>query len=312
MKNDWREMNEKNDKEPSFNNKGLEDAQKEEDKDVAEEKISSTTKHSIYIVGGEKGGVGKSFFARCMIDYFTSKKWNDQYVLVEADSTINDVSSIYKENVKSVIFSDNTFLEDEPDLIVELAERKSVVVNLPSNVCKQFDAWIERSHILSLDIKECYDHLFYFFVSDGCFRSIDRFVKQLDHYGNKDLSHCLILNPGRLTQGANFSYLNEYKPLLETLKKHKVPVLQVPKLKANLQFECDQHLISYRDYAQSHNIMTKKKIKGFLDEVDSLFNSVFLENINEPVGLEKIIRKQMKDYKAGSLPFKTMAELFAS
>ncbi|MDY6830160.1 MAG: hypothetical protein SV583_12385, partial [Pseudomonadota bacterium] len=40
-------------------------------------------------VGGEKGGVGKSFFSRCMLDYFVAKKWTDKFTLIEADPTIN-------------------------------------------------------------------------------------------------------------------------------------------------------------------------------------------------------------------------------
>jgi MinD superfamily P-loop ATPase len=45
----------------------------------------------IHLIGGEKGGVGKTFVSRCLVQYFLLKKWD--FDLIEADAAIGDVSS---------------------------------------------------------------------------------------------------------------------------------------------------------------------------------------------------------------------------
>ena len=296
----------------TYNSKVKDSTRTSKSVETVEEKTMDT-KNSIYFVGGEKGGVGKSFFSRCMLDYFIHRGWSDSFTLIEADPTITDVSSIYKENFDNTIFSDNKFTHDDPNLILKMAQEKTMVVNLPSNVCIQFDAWVERSMLLSDEIRPYFDQVVYFFVTDGCFSSIDRFIKQIEHYGNKRLPHCLVLNPGRLSCGNNFSYINdEYPALLDVLKKHKIPVIQIPELSARLQFKCDRDAVSYRELAQKTHYSEKGPIIQFLKELDLVFDSMFSNSIVKPTGLPKIIKKQMKNYKIGKSPLPTKAQLFAS
>ena len=259
-------------------------------------------KHSIYFVGGEKGGVGKSFFSRCLIDYCIHKGWSEKFTLIEADPTINDVSSIYSDSYDEVLFSDNKFENDEPNLIMEKALEKAVIVNLPSNVCNQFDVWLDEARVLSPEAKEYYGNMIYFFVSDGCYRSVDRFITQVEQYSMLDLPHCLILNPGRLTCAGTFHYLEEYKPLMETIAKYEIPILILPELKSKLQFMCDQDSISYRELFLKTSFKYKQNIKRFLDDIDLLFSQVFPENINYPEGLVQLLIEQKDSRKKRQLP----------
>jgi len=265
---------------------------------------NTDTNNSIYFVGGEKGGVGKSFLSRCMLDYFINRGWGEQLTLVEADPTIDDVSSVYGECHERVTFSDNKFARDEPDLIIDRAESKTVIVNLPSNVCKQFDMWASKAGIFSDEAKEYYSDIVYFFVSDGCYRSIERFLAQLKNYSMEDLPHCLVLNPGRRTCHGDFSYLQDFKPLMKALKKYEIPVLCLPELSSSMQFKCDLDRISYREMGNVPNqqFSFRQNIRTFLSEVDSLFDEIFPEAISSPQGLLEITKNQDQYIKKGKLP----------
>lgn len=260
-------------------------------------------KHSIYFVGGEKGGVGKSFFSRCLIDYCIHKGWSEKFTLIEADPTINDVSSIYSDSYDEVVFSDNKFQNHEPNLILDQAEEKTVIVNLPSNVTHQFDIWLKEARVLSTEAKDYYANIIYFFVSDGCYRSIKQFISQVKQYSMEDLPYCLVLNPGRLSCANDFHYLDKLEPLLiETIATYGIPVLYLPELKSNLQYICDQKSISYRQLSASQGFSGKQNIKNFLDSIDLLFDTVFPENINYPEGLLKIRQEQQDSRRNRKLP----------
>ena len=262
----------------------------------------SETKNSIYFVGGEKGGVGKSFFSRCMLDYFIHKGWSEQFTLIEADPTINDVSSTYSDNYDEVVFSDNKFENDEPNLIIDKAEEKTVIVNLPSNVTRSFNEWLQTARVLSPEAKEYYANIIYFFVSDGCYRSVKQFISQVEQYSRKDLPHCLVLNPGRLTCAGTFHYLEQYKPLMETIATYETPILLLPELKSKLQFFCDLNSLSYRELGSNQGFAAKQNIKNFLDRIDFLFDMVFPEKINSPEGLIKITKEQKEFREKRKLP----------
>jgi MinD-like ATPase involved in chromosome partitioning or flagellar assembly len=80
----------------------------------------------IYLVGGSKGGVGKSFVTMATIDYLKTK--GESVLLVESDTSNPDVWKTYKEEVRSELID-----LDEADGWIKLvnvcdAEADSVVV----------------------------------------------------------------------------------------------------------------------------------------------------------------------------------------
>lgn len=261
---------------------------------------NSMTKHSIYFVGGEKGGVGKSFFTRCMLDYFIARGWKNEFALIEADPTMNDVSSVYDKGCEKVIFSDNKFGDDEPNIIIDKAADTTVIVNLPSNVSRQFDEWSQKIGLLSPETKE-YCDITYFFVTDGCHQSIQQFLTFVDKYPSKELSVCLIFNGGRLTSGGSFFYLEEHADLMKAIKTHKIPVLQIPVLASSVQFQSDSKQMTYRElYEKADRHAYKQVLKFFLNELDNFFQMVFPNEISS-TDLSKIAKVQEKYRKKGQL-----------
>ncbi len=269
---------------------------------ITVEPENSMAKHSIYFVGGEKGGVGKSFFTRCMLDYFIARGWNDEFALIEADPTINDVSSVYDEDCEKVIFSDKRFGNDEPNAIVDKAIDKTVVVNMPSNVSRQFHEWSKKIGLLSPELKAYCGNITYFFISDGCYQSIQQFLSHINRYPPEELPLCLILNIGRLTSGGSFIYLEEYEDLMKAIKLHKIPVLQMLALDTSVQFESDRRKLTYRQLCeQVDKYSYKQNANSFVKLIDGFFNQIFPNNIRSPEGLSNIVEAQEKYRKKKKL-----------
>jgi hypothetical protein len=277
-------------------------------------KKSNFTPHNIYIVGGNKGGTGKSFFTRIMLEYFMRKKWQDNFILIDADPMIHDVSDVFKDKCKKIHFSDNKFSQSEPLEIFKSVQKQTVVVNLPSNISDRFDSWLLLNGALEDKVREMYKNIYYFFVSDGCYRSIDSFIKQVDFYQKKQMPHILVLNPGRLTCSGTFHYLEEDRSLIDTLKKHQIPVLLCPELATDLQFFCDREKVTYHEAVEKADLtINQQRIVSFLRQVDIFFDKLFvgdsssIDNISD--NCAKICKEQKKKLNVNELPIPSREEL---
>lgn len=271
--------------------------------------MNNQESHSIYIVGGEKGGIGKSFFCRIMVEYFIRKGWGEAVALIDADPTIDDVSSVFETQCQRIIFSDSKYQQEEPSLIFKTAKNHTVVVNLPSNISRQFDHWMLTNGVLEESAKQNYGAIYYFFLSDGCFRSVNHFIKQVEKYKEK-LPHILVLNPGRLTCSGTFHYLENYKPLMKVIKENRIPILMCPELPTDLQFFCDENQVQYEEALMLQEFfLDKQRISSFLSRIDEFFNGLFIHpdqehysNINQLANLENIVNTQEAQVKKNHLP----------
>ena len=102
------------------------------------------TPTTIHIVDGEKGGAGKSFVSRALIEYCASIK--HKVAIVDADKSNEDISQIYN-NVHSAFFSDDDKKANQADHIFDLAFEKSVIVNLPAQVYSKVTDWIKTNDL---------------------------------------------------------------------------------------------------------------------------------------------------------------------
>ncbi|MGB5971506.1 MAG: hypothetical protein WBG70_24590, partial [Spirulinaceae cyanobacterium] len=165
--------------------------------------------NTIIFVGGQKGGVGKSFMTKSLIEYFWDRRIN--YQLIEADKDNPDVAVVYdKERLpdiynqdlpkvnklksdeeterfnlvpcKYIGFSDSKYSIGEPDIIFTSALDRTTIVNLPSNVEEQVNNWLNKSDILNL--KQEYNvEIYKLFLTDGCYSSIKLLYNSLKDHG---------------------------------------------------------------------------------------------------------------------------------
>ena len=269
--------------------------------------------NSIHFIGGHKGGVGKSLVSRILLEFFIRKGWTDLFKLIEADPSIDDVARVFEDKCERIIFSDDKYQQGQPELIFDEAEKKTVVVNLPSNIAPQFDSWMATNRVLEPSEKGSFGLMYFFFVSDGCFQSINHFIKHIEKYQGKNLTNVLVLNSGRLTCSGTFHYLQEEKPLMELLKKHQVPVLLCPELPTNLQYWCDKNNLTYEAALKKQSrTLAKMRLKTFLKEIDQFWGQLFGDDINQLSGLAALIKTQKSQLDKDQLPIPTKEELIGS
>lgn len=252
---------------------------------------------SILFAGGIKGGVGKSFVMRCLVQYFIHKNW--KYTLIEADATIPDVRKIYKQNCKLVNFSDDPKKSHEPDIIFNEARKNTVLVNLPSNIFNSFNYWVESTNLL--DLKNKYQvEAVKLFVTDGCYESIEMFKQSVQKFNGK-LLHVLIRNTGRLTAGSDFDYLEEKQELREIIEKYSIPVYDLPALNSREQYFIDEYALTLEEATKREDILDPlscQRVVNFLDSVYLLFDGIELIQAASP------IKEKSNDKKSASADLK--------
>jgi CO dehydrogenase nickel-insertion accessory protein CooC1 len=134
---------------------------------------------TIHLIDGEKGGVGKSFVTRAMIQYRLDK--NLPFVAVETDRSNPDVAGVYKEICKYAFFSEDEKEADKADRIFEYAMKKPVIVSLPSQVHRTIKIWMDRNQLLQLGSEYGVDFCKWF-VCNGEYDSVKLFLASLKCY----------------------------------------------------------------------------------------------------------------------------------
>ena len=147
----------------------------------------------IHFVHGEKGGVGKSWFARLLVDCCLCSEWN-HITLVESDPSNPDVGCYFPDISESIYFSEDDKRSYAPDRIFLLAESRPVFVNLPAQVDVPLNDWIERNGLLDEDFGEL--EIYKWFVCTGEPDSVSLFKDSVQALGGK-IRHILVKNMGR-------------------------------------------------------------------------------------------------------------------
>jgi hypothetical protein len=230
----------------------------------------------IHFIGGEKGGVGKTFVSRCLVQYFLLKTWD--FHLIEADAAIADVSSVFQD-ASTITLSDHPHRYAEPDIIFEKARQKTVIVNLPSNTQGVLHEWMRQTNLLNLS-QDYQVSVMYWFVTDGCFASVKLLQRSLAEF-NHAIPHLLVRNRGRLN-GVDFTYLDHdmvYQKAIQA--KNLLRVLDFPVLGSAEQYFIDRHDLRLQE-AQARateelGIIPSQRIKSFIDEMVKVFDQVNFE-----------------------------------
>jgi hypothetical protein len=141
--------------------------------------VNPKTPTKIHLIDGEKGGVGKSLFARTLMQYAIDKQM--KLTLVDADRTNADVSEVYPDGAITASFSEDEKKSYDADEIFNLALTQSVVVNLPAQVYPLVNEWISRNSVLEVGAQ--YDvAVVKWFVCTGAYDSVKLFIESLDKF----------------------------------------------------------------------------------------------------------------------------------
>jgi hypothetical protein len=151
---------------------------------------------SIHLVGGEKGGVGKSVVARVLAQYMIDKEI--PFIGFDTDRSHGSLLRFYGPYASPVVVDRYESL----DTIVETASEnpgKRVLVDLAAQTHDALVKWMDESGVLEM-VSELGLTLNYWHVMDSGKDSVDLLKKLLDRFGAR-LSYILVLNQLR---GSNF------------------------------------------------------------------------------------------------------------
>jgi hypothetical protein len=150
----------------------------------------------IHLVGGEKGGVGKSVVARVVAQYLIDN--GIPFLGFDTDRSHGSLLRFYTDYASPVVVDSYESL----DTIVETAGEnpdKRILVDLAAQTQAPLEKWMEESGVLET-AEELGLSFHYWHVMDSGKDSVDLLKKLLDRFGSR-LNYVIVLNQLR---GENF------------------------------------------------------------------------------------------------------------
>jgi hypothetical protein len=186
----------------------------------------------IHLIDGEKGGVGKSWFAFVMSEYLRSKLRS--FYLYAADRSNPTAASRYRDkqryaefydqSVHYTQFSENVKKIDEPDVLLEMALQRNIVIDLPAQVHYPLTSWLTEKDIFALSKAHKIDWVRWF-LCNGEDDSIEILIATAESYKNQPT--VLVKNWGLCD---NWDYFDDCQELQDIIKKYQILVVDFPKL----------------------------------------------------------------------------------
>lgn len=144
---------------------------------------------NIHLIGGEKGGVGKSVVARVVAQYLIDRNLN--FIGFDTDRSHGALLRFYTPFASPVVVDSYESL----DLIIEAAianPEKRILVDLAAQTHTPLVKWMDESGVLEMAEEGGYS-LTYWHVMDSGKDSVDLLKKVLDRFGGR-LRYVLVLN----------------------------------------------------------------------------------------------------------------------
>ncbi len=156
--------------------------------------------NKIHLIGGEKGGVGKSVVARVLAQYMIDK--NIPFLGFDTDRSHGSLLRFYAEYASPAVVDSYESLDAIVEAAVEQPEKR-VLVDLAAQTHDPLVKWMDDSGVLET-AAELEVSFYYWHVMDSGKDSVDLLKKLLDRFGTR-LNYVLVQNQLR---GDNFDIFN--------------------------------------------------------------------------------------------------------
>ena len=224
---------------------------------------------NIHLIGGEKGGVGKSVVARLVAQYMIDK--GVPFLGFDADASHGALTRFYSGYASPVAVDRYESL----DTIVEATAKdpdRTILVDLAAQSHAPLVNWLEDCGLLET-ASELGVSLSYWHVMDSGKDAVDLLKKLLDQFGER-LSYVLVLNQVR---GNNFDILDrsgEKERALELRAK----VISIKQLQDVAMRKIDDHSSSFWSATNSSTLglMERQRVKRWLRHAYSELESLDL------------------------------------
>jgi len=212
----------------------------------------------IHLIDGEKGGVGKSFFARALVYYLNQKKLS--FHLVDSDRSNPDVASRYPERSQTVFFSEVEKKANDVDVIFNLSLEMPVIEVVVTN-------WIERNGLADDLGKEYGLEVYKWFLCTGAHDSNTLFIESAEKFKGR-VKHILIKNQAFADEDDWKQIVQDYPRLEQLIKEQTIPQLVLPRLGTSEKNVIDQKQWTF-DFAGSKDnkdmsALPKQRVVNYL------------------------------------------------
>lgn len=258
---------------------------------------------TIYFVGGEVGGAGKTMCCMLLIECFL--QYQILYHFRDADRTTPNVGWAYDtvhyprnaantlktsvsagkkkkkgdddgapeviDNWKPVFFSEDFDDFSQADKLIDLAQERDVIVNLPAQVSNSFDKWLEAGDFLDTQ-DELGVNFVYLWVAKAEQRSIDMLLANIQRFPK--MPHILVCNQLRGVGEKWDAILTD--ELEKSLQAKGVKIISMPEL----QLTPDERGVLDRDSPRLQDLVADDKRLGAASKARlKKFMRVTIENI---------------------------------
>lgn len=145
--------------------------------------------NKIHLIGGEKGGVGKSVVARVVAQYLIDK--NIPFLGFDTDRSHGSLMRFYTDYASPVVVDNYESLDAIVESAVENPEKR-VLVDLAAQTHDPLVKWMDDSGVLET-AQELGVSFHYWHVMDSGKDSVDLLKKLFDRFGTR-LNYVLVLN----------------------------------------------------------------------------------------------------------------------
>jgi len=222
-----------------------------------------STPTQLHLIGGEKGGVGKSVLARTLAQYFIDK--GRPFTAFDTDKSHRSFQRFYADYASPIVIDRYEALDSMMEGVVQ--GRQRVLVDLAAQSFGLLTQWMEDSAVLDL-VNDLGMALTYWHVMDSSRDSVDLLGSTLDRFANR-LKLVVVLNEVR---GAEFDILRE-SGQLERAQASGASVLRLPKLSDIAMQRIDQFNTSFWAASQINKsgnglaLFERQRVKVWLNRI---------------------------------------------
>lgn len=217
---------------------------------------------NIHLIGGEKGGVGKSLVARLLAQYMINN--NIPFLGFDSDRSHGALLRFYSGYASPVLVDSYESLDAIVEAAAENPERR-ILVDLAAQTQERLTQWMDDSQLLEV-AAELGLHIRYWHVMDGGKDSVDLLKRLLDRHGTR-LYYVLVLNEVR---GDDFRILDKSGEKERALGMGAA-IVRVKRLHEASMMKIDASSVSFWAVANKSDahtsglgLLERQRVKGWL------------------------------------------------
>lgn len=230
--------------------------------------------HLLFLNLSDKGGVGKSNFAKVLTHHCLTN-YPEETVLVECDRSNPDVRRIYNNKIKDItlaFFSEDPSKESNGDPLFNAAcNNRITICNLPAQVHQAFNAWFKAGYIAELSAKNKIG-LINFHLAGSSRDTSKLFLKNVRDFSSY-MQIVLVRNHGLCD---DWTHLDENEEVQEAIAKHNIHIIDFPRIPYAERNFLEENQLTFAEALEHPNLglVPRQRITEFLricsDQIESI------------------------------------------